>query len=127
MAENTLWPKMDASYLKELREKPTDRSDCEQQWIPAPKDGTTTKQMQDAPERAIFVWPVARSLSYARDLARHLGRDDLEIVPPVWLEEKRWQGASRPVILDHAALYHMTDRQVQAWRYCAEYLARRLG
>jgi len=35
--------------------------------------GRTTRQMRDAPQGAVFVWPVWGSMGYASDLARHLG------------------------------------------------------
>lgn len=68
------------------------------------RTGATTKQMQCAPERALFIWPV-HSISYAKHLARHLGRDDLEIVGPSVLEDGAMRLRGRTfsaVILDHA-------------------------
>lgn len=69
------------------------------------RTGETTRQMKAAPNGAIYVWPVSSSLSYAKDLARHLGREDLEIVGPsvfldggVRLRGRRLSG----LVLDHA-------------------------
>ena len=66
------------------------------------QDGATTRQMQEAPKGAVFVWCNDKT-SYPRDLARHLGRDDLLIKSPEWLEH-RWHGLSLTgVIVDHSA------------------------
>ena len=63
--------------------------------------GRTTKQMQDAPQGAIFVWCNNRA-SYARELARKIGRADLQIEPRNFLESDRRMGISKPVVIDHA-------------------------
>lgn len=74
--------------------------------------GRTTKQMLEAPIASIFVWPVPRSLDYARHLAHHLNRTDLEIISPDGLE--RLKGTRRrSIIVDHACVDHpdrMTSR-----------------
>ena len=41
-------------------------------------DGTTTRQIQEAPKGAVYLWPHVRSLFYVQLLAQRLGRDDLE-------------------------------------------------
>jgi len=65
--------------------------------------GTTTKQMLDAPQGAIFVWCNGH-LDYPIRLSRKHGRDDLKIVPPSWLSSERWLGQEfSGVIIDHAA------------------------
>lgn len=67
--------------------------------------GLTTQQMRAAPAGAIYVWPTAASLGYARALAQHLGRDDLEIVPPSILDQggRRLRGRRiSGLVLDHA-------------------------
>lgn len=69
--------------------------------------GLTSRQMLTAPNRAVFVWVTFSSLCYARALARSLGRCDLEIVPPSWLD--RQQDPSRPIVVDHAA--GLTEQQ----------------
>lgn len=69
--------------------------------------GRTTTQMRDAPHRAVFVWCNER-LDYPRHLANHIGRDDLRIVSPVWLEEKCRGQIITGLVIDHAAYlsYH---------------------
>lgn len=68
------------------------------------RKGATTKQMTEAPQYAVFVW-MHGDLEYPRDLARHLQRDDLEIVSPMWLDNRRWMGLRlRGVVVDHAVL-----------------------
>ena len=44
--------------------------------------GRTTRQMENAPYGATFVWCSNHGLHYPRMLAKHLGRDDLIIVGP---------------------------------------------
>ena len=63
--------------------------------------GATTQQMQDAPKGAVFVWCNNR-LEYPRALARKIGRDDLSIVSPYWLE-RGWAGQKfTDLVVDHA-------------------------
>lgn len=65
--------------------------------------GRTTRQMQAAPKDAVFVWCFHGSLGYARDLARHLGRADLKIVSPSWLENSQYMGLTfSGIVTDHA-------------------------
>ncbi len=65
-------------------------------------DGTSTKQMKAAVENAVYVWLNA-DLDYPRHLAKKLNRDDLKIVAPSWLEQRRFVGLElTDVILDHA-------------------------
>jgi hypothetical protein len=66
--------------------------------------GTTTKQMRNAPFGAIYIW-VNGDTSYAKELAQKIGRDDLEIVRPTWLEYRRWQGRLLTAIVCDHALY----------------------
>jgi len=71
-------------------------------------EGTTTKQMKAAPKGAVFVWCNGRT-DYAVVLARKIGREDLEIKSPTWLE-RSWRGLELTgVVVDHAA--RLTDRQ----------------
>jgi len=42
--------------------------------------GRTTGQIIHAPKNAIYVWPVATSIGYAKRLAQAHGRNDLEII-----------------------------------------------
>lgn len=64
--------------------------------------GRTTRQMQESPRGAVFVWCNGH-LAYPRDLARRLGRTDLEIVSPGWLDERNMRGREfTAIVLDHA-------------------------
>lgn len=75
--------------------------------------GNTTRQMQDAPQKAVFVW-VNDQLQYPRVLATRIGRADLEIVSPHWLSDRRWLGRYfTGIVLDHAAA--LDDRQWEAY------------
>jgi hypothetical protein len=67
--------------------------------------GYTRQQMLEAPQGALFIWCNER-LHYPRDLAQHLGRDDLRIVSPDILGRGRYRLYGlrlSAIILDHAA------------------------
>lgn len=65
--------------------------------------GRTTRQMNDAPLGAVFVWCNSRT-SYPMALAKTLGRDDLVVRPLSWLERRNVMGRTFPgVVVDHAA------------------------
>jgi len=65
-------------------------------------DGTTSKQMKAAAKDAVFIWLNA-DLSYPTHLARQLHREDLKIVSPYWLKDRRFVGLNlSEIILDHA-------------------------
>jgi hypothetical protein len=65
--------------------------------------GRTTAQMQMAPKGAIYIWCNGH-LDYPKDLARRLGREDLVIVSPYWLTDRRYSGQRLSgVVIDHAA------------------------
>ena len=75
--------------------------------------GATTRAMMAAPKGAVFVWCNDKT-DYAIRLARKIGREDLRIVSPAWLED-RWHGLDPPgIVVDHAA--QLTDRQLAATR-----------
>ena len=70
--------------------------------------GATTKQIEAAPKGAVFVWCNGHT-DYAIRLAQKIGREDLRIESPTWLED-RWRGLELTgVVVDHAA--RLTDRQ----------------
>jgi hypothetical protein len=66
--------------------------------------GKTTRQMEAASQGAIFVWCNGQ-LSYPKNLAQKIGRSDLEIVSPSWLDGRVGYIGRKlsGVILDHAA------------------------
>lgn len=76
-------------------------------------DGTTTKQMQAAPQGALFIWCSDDYRGYPLNLARRLGRTDLRIVGPRMLSERgrhRFMGLNLGgIVIDHAA--HLTPDQ----------------
>jgi len=64
--------------------------------------GNTTHQMLAAPIGAYYVWANGQ-LDYPKHLAENIGRSDLNIVSPAWIEEFRWCGiAVKNIIIDHA-------------------------
>lgn len=72
------------------------------------RPGKTTAAMRAAPANAIYVW-VNGHLHYPKMLARMLGRDDLKIVSPAWLE-LRLRARTEPLVVDHAA--HLSEWQL---------------
>jgi hypothetical protein len=67
--------------------------------------GRTTAQMKDAPEKAVFIW-CNGALDYPKRLARDLGRTDLEIVAPSWLDYESWRGRHLTgIVVDHATRF----------------------
>ena len=69
--------------------------------------GRTTQQIKSAPIGAIYVWPFAASLIYARLLASSLGRDDLNIIPESAFRYYRMASMRGLVaVIDHATELH---------------------
>jgi hypothetical protein len=69
--------------------------------------GRTTRQLQEAPQGAVFICVGGREGNmYTRGLCEKVGRQDLRIVPPAWLEHReRWIGMRLTgVIVDHAVV-----------------------
>ena len=65
--------------------------------------GETTRQMEDAPRNAVFIWCTGHT-GYPQMLARKIGREDLNIVTPDWLASDKWRGLELTgLVLDHAA------------------------
>lgn len=64
-------------------------------------DGSTTRQMQEAPHGAVFAW-VSNVIRYPIRLAEFLGRTDLKIVGQSWVSARKWLGTRDPVVVDHA-------------------------
>jgi hypothetical protein len=62
--------------------------------------GKTTRQMQRATQGALYVWHCA-DLTYPTELAAHLGRNDLRIVPPSHFRPGHWQQIRQRVEIDH--------------------------
>lgn len=85
--------------------------------------GTTTRQMQDAPKGAYFVWCNGQ-LEYPKALAKKIGREDLKIIRPYDLERDRMCGIEfTGIVVDHAAV--LTDEQRECLRRLAPYIRQR--
>ena len=70
--------------------------------------GRTTKQMEEAPHGAHFLW-CNEFIEYPRSLAKKIGRDDLRIVSPSWLETG-WRGIELSgLVVDHTC--RLTEQQ----------------
>lgn len=71
------------------------------------RSGKTAAAMQASPKGAVYIW-VSHDLRYPKELARKLGREDLEIVGPNWLTDFVWQGRTfSEVVKDHATSFSM--------------------
>lgn len=71
--------------------------------------GRTSAQMQAAPLNSVFVWCNGRH-GYPRALARHLGRPDIHIVSPSWVGSGRALGCAHTIVVDHAAMLSLCQR-----------------
>ena len=90
--------------------------------------GRTTRQIQDAPQGATFIW-CNRHLDYVPRLARHLGRSDLKIVGIDYANGRDRSAffRSRPPaveILDHAAPEALASARARRWWATKDRLAR---
>lgn len=72
------------------------------------------RQMTFAPRGAFYIWP-SNILDYAVGLARSLGRPDLRIVGPSWLDDREWESEGHfGIVMDRAC--NLTDAQVDSLR-----------
>jgi hypothetical protein len=77
--------------------------------------GRTVRQMMAAHRDSTFVWCNGH-LEYPKRLAAKVGREDLKIVSPYWLEEGRWRGLElTDLLLDHAT--ELSARQMDAFNH----------
>jgi hypothetical protein len=77
--------------------------------------GKTTRAMVAAPKGAVFVW-VNHHLDYPKHLAKFLGRDDLKIVSPEWIEDRHWAGLELTGLVKDPDT-RFTNVQWDRWRY----------
>jgi len=81
--------------------------------------GKTIEQMKVAPQNAVYVWLNGHTL-YPEDVARSMGRGDLKIVSPSWLESDAWRGQKfTAIILDHATNLTFDQRAAYMEALCA--------
>lgn len=65
--------------------------------------GRTTKQIEQAPPNAYFVWCCGDTY-YAKMLCRKLGRSDITCIAPQALDNMAWAlSRAKPMVADHAA------------------------
>lgn len=85
--------------------------------------GVTQRQMLAAPPGAVYVW-CNGDIGYPRNLARAIGREDLDIKPSGWLTYRNIAGREfSGVTIDHA-LTNLSDDQSEAInRLCHRNLA----
>jgi hypothetical protein len=82
--------------------------------------GRTRRAMEAADHGAIYIW-CNGGLSYPKQLAKHLGRDDLKIYSPSVLEDGRLRGILAPeIVVDHAT--RLTDAQYEQLDYVRQIL-----
>jgi hypothetical protein len=72
--------------------------------------GRTTQQLQAAARGSVFIW-CSRDTHYPKMLAEKIGRSDLIIVGPSWLEHG-WIGVEiSGLTIDHAAVEVLSAEQ----------------
>lgn len=82
--------------------------------------GKTTELMKAAPIGAIYIW-VNSHLDYPRQLAKLIGREDLQIESPSYLEGTRYYGLCLSgLLLDHAV--DLTDAQWEGYGHVKDYI-----
>ena len=75
------------------------------------RTGTTTRQMQTTPKNAVFIWCHAQ-IHYPRLLAQKIGRDDLQIKSPAWLENRLFRGSELTgIVVDHATMLNNEQQE----------------
>lgn len=73
------------------------------------RTGETTKIIQSLRNGGIFVW-CTKLIAYPKHLAASIGRADVTVVGPEWLEEQRYRGMKlSDIAIDHSA--KLTDGQ----------------
>lgn len=65
--------------------------------------GRTTQAMLTAPRDAVYVSCCSNATDYDRQLARKIGREDLRIVEPSWLDHGWYGKVLTGIVVDHAA------------------------
>lgn len=77
--------------------------------VMANRRGETTKIIKSLRNGGIFVW-CDKVLAYPKHLAASIGRADVKVVGPEWLEERRYRGLElSDIVVDHSA--RLTDTQ----------------
>jgi len=79
--------------------------------------GRTTKQIRDSPKSAIYVW-CNRDLHYPREIAKKIGREDLEIVSPSIFDHGAEKLRGREItgmVIDHAT--YLNPSQIEGYDY----------
>jgi hypothetical protein len=86
-------------------------------------EGTTTKQIKNAPENAVFVW-CNNHIEYPKRLALDLGREDVRVVRKDWiLRPNNYKGMRLEVVFDHAFKTERI-REREAYRWLSLYINR---
>lgn len=83
--------------------------------------GYTTRQIIQAPQKAVFVCSHHQAVYYTRSLAHYLGRTDLTFVTPYDIEYKAC-GTDKLIVVDHAVT--LSCRQ---WSWIKHWNALRLN
>ena len=83
--------------------------------------GSTTDQIKNSPQNAIYVWPNS-NLFYPRELARHLGRTDIKFLSAHLIRpgSLHMRGA-KDVVLDHATCLNPESwEEYRSWKISKE-------
>lgn len=109
------WLKLENSQVKEVKPLPAKATETLKAETPSGRgSGRTSEQLRQAPQGAFFICAPSASRTYMRNLARHLLRDDIQMILPS--EFGRLTGANRKLfVVDHSAWEYMTAEQVIYW------------
>jgi hypothetical protein len=67
------------------------------------RTGRSTRQIEGAPQNAIYIVPVSSTIGYYRDIAARVGRTDIRFASPTILSDRRYHGANpASIVVDHA-------------------------
>lgn len=82
-----------------------------------PQTGRTTAQLRSAPQHATYIAPTQEAIPYTLALATALGRTDLRIVGPAFIDQRQYLGSEVPIVADHATLAYPRPalREFVAW------------
>lgn len=81
--------------------------------------GRTTAQLKALPINSVFIVHDSNSVLYTLRLCSYLNRNDIRVVTPDWLTDRRWQGIRYSWIdIDHGV--YLTEEQQKILPYARD-------
>lgn len=76
--------------------------------------GRTSEQLTNAPMHSVFITP-PNDRGYTKRLAAFIGRPDIEVVGPEWINNHRWRGRGLTgLVIDHYYAEYQPDRIIDS-------------